>query len=1125
MKLLTTKPTPPSVRLLATSLALALAGGYAAHATPYASQLVNVDYNNRTMQFWVNEGGGNVTITYEDNSVDPNWNGVTSGTNVAAGAHTFNVPPNHSSYTISVYKIGTGSPSLIATSPAFTPRGVEVNKNFGSTNFGKVYVSYSNGSGIGAFNPDMTSIYGGAKKPTGGGCSWFGGGFSPYKIFIADDDYLMVGDASIDYGTSVTGALQNDGVWRVDPSLTTSQLFLGPRGASAGIAGTGFGPIHSSVESRPVVIGNPSTGPVTLVTVDGDYSWANGYNSMLVYKNVSLNTMPWTNPPDIQGPAVGLPLSAQSLGGNPYPALQFYGNYIYSGTYRDNYAYPCVQVYTNDIGRGDTLAKVWDSITGIGGVVGTGPDLFHQTVGGIDHGTVDVAVSPDGRFCVAQSIDNWFVIAYMTNGIPDASRVFNNIPTSYTGNGRGIAFDAAGNVYSSSSGIGNVQEWSLGLTATTITSGTTNGSTGFNVVTPNTEVTVTATTALASQGGANGAGGTPVPGVFTISRTGNIASSLPVTFTLSGTATSGVYTAQSGITLPTSTTVPATNTITIPAGQASVTVTITPTTANVPRPTTTVTLNLMAGANYITALPFSDTVAIQNTSSQLLFVAPRAPTMYKAFASDFASVTVTRWGDTNVSYAVPASAFSYSGSAVSGVDFTPIASTTLDAGALTATLTIGPLSNGVPPIDVANPQYSGNKSALVTLAGTSDFAVSPTGNTATLTLIDNATPAAAVLFNDPLTDAGDASNWMITYGGGDMVNHGDDYNVEFGYDLTANNPEAGNNGLIGLPPSGATSALRITCNKNDPSWTDAGGVNVYYKNKAFSGDYAVRFNMNLIEGISTYSVEGVMFGINHNGGAHLGWQTNWWLGNGSYYTGTTGPFASDGIWYWVQAPPGGAGGFGYSEFQEYTGASALPNTGWQQLATASAMPNVFKRAVYSAPGGTTGGTPANNSPFAGSPADNNWSDVEIKQVKGIVTMSINKTPIFTYTNTTTFTNGYLMLGYNAPIAGAYYQYVDSTDAAAYFSNLRVVSLTVPVITRITSTPSGANNNLTITFTTNDGGDSNTSFALQSASSVAGPYSDVGSAAFTQVPTTDGTAVFQATVTSSSGAQFYRIRHK
>jgi hypothetical protein len=1113
MKKMNTHLIRPTLRGLVLTLAVFALSSQVVRANPYASMITNINYASRTMQFWLNEGGGTVTVAFSDSTTAPAP--LDGSTAVASGVHTFNVPADATSYTITCYKVGAGQPTLIQTSPAFTPRGVDVNKNPGSPHFGRVYVDIS-GSPINILHPDMTLDHtAGTGSSLGGTCNWYGGGFSPYKLFVAADDYLMVGDASWTASTSVTGSYQNDGVWRIDPNVTTAQLFLGPRGEANGVAGIGNGPIHSTIQSRPVIIGNPSLGgPVTLLTVDGDHQWgpASSYNALLVYTNITLAALPWETVPDIQGPAVGLNISAQALGGNPYPPLQVYSNYIYSGTYRDNHAWPCVQIYTNDIGKGDTLTEVWDSISAVGGAINVGPDLFFTTNGGFSHGTCDLAVSPDGKYIVAQSIDNWFVICYLTNGIPDSSRIFQNTPTSYTGNGRGIAFDAAGNVYSSSSGIGDVEEWSLGITATSITTGNTNTSTGFSFSNPATQVSVVATTPNASQGGNNGAPGTPVPGKFTITRAGNTASSLQVSYTYSGTAITGVYTATSG-TPPSSTTVATTNTITIPAGQASVTITINPSTANVPRATTTVFLQLLSGSAYSTTLPFSDTVYIQNTSGNQLVVSPSAATMYKAFASDFASIQLTRLGDTNVSYTIPSTAFSYSGTAVKGTDFTPIGAVTVGLGALSVTANISPLSNGVPPVDVINPAYTGNKSTTVTVAGGGSYTVSPTANSATLTLLDNAYPPSTVLFADPLTDPADAANWNITYAGGNSAADQGDYDVEFGYDLTANNP-SGNNGLLGIgsPPSGATTALRITSNKNVTSGNMyGGGVNVYYTNQAFSGNYAVRFNMNVVGGDGSLSVEGVMFGINHNGT-----ETNWWLGNGTL-AANTGPWASDGNWYWIQTPPLGYGGFGFADFEEYTGASVLPNTGWQQLATATASTyqNVYKGNLFTALGVISGGTPANNSPVSASPKDNTWSDVEIRQTNGVITLSIDHTPIFTNA-APLFTSGYLMLGYDCPIQGIYNQYIGTPDASAYFANIQVVSLDVgPTITSITLN----SGNVVIQFTGNSD-DTTANFALQSTSTVNGAFSDVSPAAtFTQL----GLGVFQVIYPENGNARFYQIR--
>ena len=130
-----------------------------------------------------------------------------------------------------------------------------------------------------------------------------------------------------------------------------------------------------------------------------------------------------------------------------------------------------------------------------------------------------------------------------------------------------------------------------------------------------------------------------------------------------------------------------------------------------------------------------------------------------------------------------------------------------------------------------------------------------------------------------------------------------------------------------------------------------------------------------------------------------------------------------------------------------------------------------------------------------------------------MTLSLNKIAVFNFTNTTTFTNGCLMLGYVDP-----YNSIGEQAGAAYYANLSVVRLTGPTITQIAS----GGTDVTLNFTTTDGTDTTSSFAVQSSSTVNGSYTDVSPAAvITQLPT----GVFQTTVPKSGNAQFYRIRHK
>ena len=99
-------------------------------ASPYASCLSN---NVGTISFILNESGGNVTVTYEDGSTNVNYDGITTGTNLASGVHSFALN-GHNGFSIAVKKIGNGIPFLISEdtnqfSVWASPRGVDVNKN------------------------------------------------------------------------------------------------------------------------------------------------------------------------------------------------------------------------------------------------------------------------------------------------------------------------------------------------------------------------------------------------------------------------------------------------------------------------------------------------------------------------------------------------------------------------------------------------------------------------------------------------------------------------------------------------------------------------------------------------------------------------------------------------------------------------------------------------------------------------------------------------------------------------------------------------------------------------------------------------------------------------------------
>ena len=121
--------------------------------------------------------------------------------------------------------------------------------------------------------------------------------------------------------------------------------------------------------------------------------------------------------------------------------------------------------------------------------------------------------------------------------IPDITTAYLFAGPGTAGNGRGIAWDAAGNLWMSSSGLGSVYQYSLGRTATAVTSGNITGPTNFTLISP-TEAD-TATVSVAAQSNPYGY---PTSATNVITRTGDVSSPVIVKFTLSGTAPAGSYT-------------------------------------------------------------------------------------------------------------------------------------------------------------------------------------------------------------------------------------------------------------------------------------------------------------------------------------------------------------------------------------------------------------------------------------------------------------------------------------------------------------------------------------------------------------------------------------------------------
>ena len=385
-----------------------------------------------------------------------------------------------------------------------------------------------------------------------------------------------------------------------------------------------------------------------------------------------------------------------------------------------------------------------------------------------------------------------------------------------------------------------------------------------NIVVSNfpTVVNVTATTPTASEADPS------TPGVFTLTRSTTVGP-LTVNFTLTGTATNGVQYQ----TVPLS--------VTFPDGEANATVNINPIDDGVSRPTGVVALNLQQGQGFgaagsaIVNILDNDQPTIDISGTSQAYGRYTNTVTTTGDNNDFVILTLTRRGKLTTGTPLTVN-LSYAGSAVNGVDYTQIPSIVIPDGSSSNAVLISP---------IYNPSVYTNRTFTVTVTSGSGYAIGTNADTGTI--VSAAYVPAPVIFSDALTNADDGTNWNLVYGSGDTMLNTNNFSADFGFDL---NSAAG--GAIPPPPTGDSHVLHLTCNKNlDPG--APGAINAYYTNKLFSGNYAVRFQMNLIQG-SAGQTEGAVFGINHSGSL-----SNWWYGNG-YITNIN--WSSDGVWCFRHGP-------------------------------------------------------------------------------------------------------------------------------------------------------------------------------------------------------------------------------
>jgi hypothetical protein len=1074
------------------ALAILLAGLDMAKGNPFASCLT---VTNGSVQFYLNEGGGTVTVTYEDGSTNSVLNGQTT---MAAGAYSFNLTDNsvtHTSYAITCFKTGTGTPFQISsdTNPYdvwHLPHGVDANKNpKNGANFGRIYVGESIPGGTGAtykaqgiymLSPDLgTNLApGGGTNVLAGGMFTVGATNSPYRLTVGPDDNVYVADFSTPNAT----------VFAFDPTFSSfTNVVLNPVGENQGLAAGTHGDI-----SEVFITGSLATSNLSVYTFDpalplsrnaalfyvdsgGDdvyhvgsegISLPGSYNNVYEY-NIGGGPLPWTNPPD-HGVNVGLPSFADSQIGsvtvepNGYIVVEFN---------RSNFSDGDVQVYDTNFNL------LYSSLQFINGA---NFDAFNNGTG---YGYAGVRVSPDGQYLLTVSSAENINVCYLVDGIPDTTSLIKIATSPTTSFSRGCAFDAADNIIYVSDGQGLLRYYSLGYTSTCVTSNDYTGTNGtFSLTLPSARASLAVTAPTASQNYINNpTPGTPTSAAFAITlSTNTLSAPLTVNFTMAGTAANNVnYTLNLGTNADG--VIIKANSVIFPAGTYmeggnwTVNILVTPTATPLSGPTLTVTATLAGGQAYIPQEPLLGSMTILNTGPQQLVLSAitTANAMSRETPNDYAEFIVTRNGDLSQSYTV--TNFTLTGTALFPADYTagpqnvafpPVngnGAISISSGVNIFTNMIGnPVSRtnfNEPPTNVTIIVSLTNAVTGTNNTSQEGLAYTVTTASVTLTEYDNAFGNEIVLWSDSLTNPASSTNWTVTfdtpllgtntvlpvvltnYTNGETTKDfsgTNDFGVYFG-DPLAN---------IGVEPSpfmeanGWTSVLFTTVNNYNGV---VAGVNVLPQGVNFYGNYALRFDMYLnlysfaaqdpyYSGVAARQF--ALWGIN-NRGTNCDWRPTYTVIAGNGPGKGSGATNWDGQWFAADA---GTDSQTPADFDALS-PTTFPNAGGSDLVDTHyyADTGLFKSPPFAAYENTHG-------TFGGQPVDQ-WVNVEADTLQNaalqkIETVTINHTPIFSsFTNVSMFTNGTVMLGYESPLPNA----GDGSEFALY-SHMRVVELAPYVLT-------------------------------------------------------------------------------
>jgi photosystem II stability/assembly factor-like uncharacterized protein len=292
-----------------------------------------------------------------------------------------------------------------------------------------------------------------------------------------------------------------------------------------------------------------------------------------------------------------------------------------------------------------------------------------------------------------------------------------------------------------------------------------------------------------------------------------------------------------------------------------------------------------------------------------------------------------------------------------------------------------------------------------------------------------------------VTDVGTTNGFNILF---DNLPEAPDFTAIFGFDYSqvtfpTNIPPAPHN------TGHFNRGLYLTVNKN---YGFAAAVNLYPTNQVFAGNYALKFDVwiNLVNTPGT--TEHVMFGINHSG----------------TITNRVGVAGSDGLFFEFDGDGGvSASATAERDFSVFRGSGAgipflalpantifgpapLLSTSFDNTAAGfiSLFPSQF--------------IPSINYSTADGAAAFRWISVEVRQEFNLITWLLNGTLVAQFTNTTSYTNGTVLIGYNDN-----FDSLGNSNNYAVFDDIQVVPIILLPV-QIQS-PQLSGNNFNFSFAT------------------------------------------------------------